>query len=48
VESLNLSTFVMGAFDDAEVKKALALNQNGSVLGGEVEPILIMPIGKRI
>lgn len=39
VESLNLSTFVMGAFDDAEVKK---------MLKSEVEPILIMPIGKRI
>jgi SagB-type dehydrogenase family enzyme len=38
-ESLNLSTFAIGAFDDSEVKK---------VLQTDADPILIMPIGKRI
>jgi len=39
VENLNLSTVVVGAFDDAEAKKTLKV---------EAEPILVMPIGKRI
>lgn len=38
--SLNLGTVIIGAFDDAKVKKVLHMNENE-------QPLAIMPIGKK-